>query len=61
MNIGTNLKNNFEDIGYGIKRFFIGFVSGLPYILLFSIIFVLPPVIVAIIVVKKVKKRKAKK
>ncbi len=59
--IGTNLKNNFEDIGYGFRQFFIGLISGLPYILLVGILFILPPVIVAVAVVKKVKKNKGKK
>lgn len=46
--IGTNLRENFEDIGFGLKRFFIWFVSILPYMLLLGIIGLIPLVIVKI-------------
>lgn len=54
--IGTNLKENFEDIGYGLKRFFIWLVSALPYMLLLGIIGIIPLIIVRICTRRKRKK-----
>ncbi len=54
--IGTNLKDNFQNIGYGLKRFFIWLVSALPYMLLLGIIGLIPLIIVRICTRRKHKK-----
>lgn len=55
--IKENLKENFYNIGQGIRNFAVWFISSIPYIVIYGIILV----IIIIIIKKIIKKRKAKK
>ena len=57
--IGTNLKNNFEDVKEGLKEMFIGVVSSIPYLLVFAVYLVV--VITVVVLVSKVHKKRLKK
>jgi len=52
--IGTNLKNNFENIGSFFTEAFVWLISALPYIVLIAI-----PSTIVIVVLVKVRKRKS--
>lgn len=53
--IASNFTSNLQDIGEGFRRFFIGFVSGLPYIVIVAVI-----AVVAVIIVKAIVKKHKK-
>ncbi len=53
--IGTNLKNNFEDVGEGLVAFFVFLVSAIPYLIVIAVI-----VVVVIVICKAVYRRKMK-
>lgn len=55
--IKENLKENFYNIGQGIRDFAVWFISSLPYIVIYGIILV----IIIVIIKRIIKKRKAKK
>ena len=54
--IGTNLKNNFSDIGEGFVNFFVWLVSALPYLLLLAAL-----VLIVILIIRAVRRKAAKK
>ena len=58
--IGTNLKNNFEDVGSGLLEFLIWFIGAIPYFLLLGAIGFLIWLIVWLIV-RSAKKRRARR
>ena len=62
---GQEVKRRFneslEDIGYGFERFAAWFLGDFPSILLFVLIFIGIPVLIAVIIIKSAKKRKEKK
>lgn len=55
--IKENLKENFYNIGQGIRDFAVWFISSLPYIVIYGIILL----IIIVIIKRIIKKRKAKK
>ena len=54
--IGTNLKNNFSDIGEGFVNFFVWLVSALPYLLLLAVL-----VLIVILIIRAARRKAAKK
>ena len=58
--IGTNLKNNFQNVGEGIVSFFVFFVSAIPYLLVVGVIAAVVLIIVFTSIKKKRKKRALK-
>ncbi len=58
--IGSNLSENFSDVGEGFRRFFIGTVSDIPYLLVTLLVLAIVAVVV-IIVVKIIKKKHGKR
>ena len=58
--IGTNLGENFEDIGNGLLEFFVWLISSIPYILLIAVIVFIIWLIIWLIV-RRAKKRRARR
>ena len=58
--IGTNLGENFEDIGNGLLEFFVWLISSIPYLLLIAVIVFIIWLIIWLIV-RSAKKRRARR
>lgn len=57
--IGTNLKNNFEDVKDGLKELFVGVVSSIPYLLVFAVYLVV--IITVVVLISKAHKKRLNK
>ena len=59
--IGTNLKNNFENVWNGIVAFFVFLVSSIPYLIIIAAAAVIAVIVVRLCVRRAKRKKEAKK